>query len=112
MAHRIAFITGASRGIGRACAFALSSAGAKVVLAARQVEVLEAVATEIRAAGGDAYVVGIDLASQDSIKEAFSKASKEFGRIDILIINPFKTNAPRTNSPPMKTIKKSRFFTS
>lgn len=87
MAHRIAFITGASRGIGRACAFALSSAGAKVVLAARQVEVLEAVATEIRAAGGDAYVVGIDLASQDSIKEAFSKASKEFGRIDILINN-------------------------
>lgn len=87
MANRIAFITGASRGIGRACAIALSAAGAKVVLGARQLGKLEEVATEIRAAGGEAFVVSIDLASQDSIKEAFSKASKEFGRIDILINN-------------------------
>jgi len=87
MANRIAFITGASRGIGRACAIALSAAGAKVVLAARQLDKLEEVATGIRAAGGETFVVPIDLASQDSIKEAFSKASKEFGRIDILINN-------------------------
>jgi 3-oxoacyl-[acyl-carrier protein] reductase len=87
MANRIAFITGASRGIGRACAVALSAAGAKVILAARQLDKLEEVAAEVRAAGGEAYVVPIDLASQDSIKEAFSKASKEFGRIDILINN-------------------------
>jgi 3-oxoacyl-[acyl-carrier protein] reductase len=87
MANRIAFITGASRGIGRACAIALSAGGAKVVLAARQLDKLEEVATQIRAAGGEAFVVPIDLASQDSIKEAFSKASKEFGRIDILINN-------------------------
>jgi 3-oxoacyl-[acyl-carrier protein] reductase len=87
MANRIAFITGASRGIGRACAIALSAAGAKVVLAARQLDKLEEVAAEVRAAAGEAYVVPIDLASQDSIKAAFSKASKEFGRIDILINN-------------------------
>jgi len=87
MANRIAFVTGASRGIGRACALALSAAGAKVVLAARQLEKLEAVAAEIRAAGGEAFVVPIDLASHESIKEAFAKASKEFGRIDILINN-------------------------
>jgi 3-oxoacyl-[acyl-carrier protein] reductase len=87
MASRIAFVTGASRGIGRACAVALSAGGAKVVLAARQLEKLEQVAAEIRAAGGEAFVVPIDLASQDSIKEAFLKASKEFGRIDILINN-------------------------
>ena len=87
MAIRIAFITGASRGIGRACALALSAGGAKVVLAARHLEKLEEVAAEIRARGAEAYVVGIDLASQDSIKEAFSKTSKEFGRIDILINN-------------------------
>jgi 3-oxoacyl-[acyl-carrier protein] reductase len=87
MANRIAFITGASRGIGRACAIALSAAGAKVVVAARQLDKLEEVAAEIRAAGGEAFVVPIDLASQDSIKEAFSKASKEFGRVDILINN-------------------------
>jgi 3-oxoacyl-[acyl-carrier protein] reductase len=87
MANRIALITGASRGIGRACALALSAAGAKVVLAARQLEKLEAVAAEIRAAGGEAFVVPIDLASHESIKEAFAKASKDFGRIDILINN-------------------------
>jgi 3-oxoacyl-[acyl-carrier protein] reductase len=87
MANRIAFITGASRGIGRACAIALSAGGAKVVLAARQLDKLEEVAAAIRAGGGEAFVVPIDLASQDSIKEAFSKASKEFGRVDILINN-------------------------
>lgn len=87
MANRIAFITGASRGIGRACALGLSASGAKVVLAARQVEKLDEVAAEVRTAGGEAFVAAIDLASQDSIKEAFSKASKEFGRVDILINN-------------------------
>jgi len=87
MANRIAFVTGASRGIGRACALALSAGGAKVVLAARQLDRLEQVAAEIRTAGSEVFVVPIDLASQDSIKEAFSKASKEFGRVDILINN-------------------------
>lgn len=87
MNQRIAFITGASRGIGKACAIALSAAGSKVVLAARQLDKLDQVAAEIRLAGGEAFVVPIDLSSPDSIKEAFSKASKDFGRIDILVNN-------------------------
>jgi 3-oxoacyl-[acyl-carrier protein] reductase len=87
MSTRIAFITGASRGIGRACAIALSSSGAKVILAARQLDKLEQVAAEIRLANGEACVVPIDLSSPDSIKEAFSKAAKDFGRIDILVNN-------------------------
>ena len=87
MNKRIAFITGASRGIGRACATTLAAAGARVVLAARQVEKLEQVAAEIRGASGDAFVVPIDLSSPESIRSAFSKAGKEFGRIDILVNN-------------------------
>jgi 3-oxoacyl-[acyl-carrier protein] reductase len=87
MTNRTAFVTGASRGIGRACAMALSAGGAKVVVASRQLEKLEEVAAEIRGAGGEAFVVRIDLSSQESIKEAFAKASKEFGRIEILVNN-------------------------
>jgi 3-oxoacyl-[acyl-carrier protein] reductase len=80
-------ITGASRGIGRACALELAKAGAKVALAARQLDKLEAVAAEIRATGGDAFVVALDLSVQASIKEAFAAVAKEFGRIDILVNN-------------------------
>jgi len=85
--NRIALVTGASRGIGRACALEMAKAGNKVALAARQLEKLEEVAAEVRDAGGEAFVVALDLASHDSIKEAFSKVAKEFGRIDILINN-------------------------
>ncbi len=84
---RIAMVTGASRGIGRACALELAKAGVKVALAARQVEKLETVAGEIRAAGGEAFVVAIDLGEHASIKEAIGKVAKEFGRIDILVNN-------------------------
>ena len=87
MNNRIAFVTGASRGIGRACAIALAAAGARVVLAARQVEKLNEVAGEIRAASGDPFVVPLDLGSPDSIRSAFAKAAKDFGRIDILVNN-------------------------
>jgi 3-oxoacyl-[acyl-carrier protein] reductase len=85
--NRIALVTGASRGIGRACALELAKWGAKVALAARQVEKLEEVATEIRAGGGEAFVVALDLASQESIKAAIGTVAKEFGRIDILVNN-------------------------
>src|SRR3977135_2523226 len=84
MTNRTAFVTGASRGIGRACALALSQAGARVILAARDKARLEEVATEIRASKGEAFVVEIDLTSADSIKSAFA-AAKDFGRVDILV---------------------------
>jgi len=87
MAQRIAFVTGASRGIGRACATQLAAAGHRVVLAARNRTALEEVATEIRAAGGECHVVEIDLASQDSIKEAFASSAKDFGPATILVNN-------------------------
>ncbi|WP_321474474.1 3-oxoacyl-[acyl-carrier-protein] reductase [uncultured Paludibaculum sp.] len=87
MSSRIAFVTGASRGIGRACALSLASAGHKVVLAARDLQKLEAVKEEIAAAGGAATVVALDLASEDSIKAAFAQAAQEAGPITILVNN-------------------------
>ena len=87
MESRTAFISGASRGIGRACALALSQAGHRVVLAARSFASLNPVADEVRALGHDAFVVEMDLTSPDSIKTAFGSASKDFGRIDILVNN-------------------------
>jgi len=79
MTIRTAFVTGASRGIGLACARALAEAGARVVLAARDTAKLEAASKEIP---GSSWVE-LDLASPDSIKAAFAKA----GRVDILVNN-------------------------
>jgi 3-oxoacyl-[acyl-carrier protein] reductase len=87
MTNKTAFVTGASRGIGRACALALSKAGARVAVAARDLGKLEEVAAEIRGGGGEAFVVAIDITSVDSIKEAIATAAKDFGRIDILVNN-------------------------
>jgi 3-oxoacyl-[acyl-carrier protein] reductase len=87
MNRRTALVTGASRGIGRACALALAGVGNRVVLAARSPVKLEEVAAEIRGAGGEAFVVEMDLSSHESIKGAMEKAAKEFGRIDILVNN-------------------------
>ncbi|MBK7927363.1 MAG: 3-oxoacyl-[acyl-carrier-protein] reductase [Bryobacterales bacterium] len=86
MTNRTAFVTGASRGIGRACALELARSGARVVVAARQREKLEEVAAEIRALGAEAFVVEIDLASPASIVQAFA-AAKEFGPVHILVNN-------------------------
>jgi len=79
MTNRTAFVTGASRGIGRACAKALGEAGARVILAARDTAKLEEVAYEIPGA----MCIAIDLASAESISEAFAKA----GNVDILVNN-------------------------
>jgi 3-oxoacyl-[acyl-carrier protein] reductase len=79
MTNRTALVTGASRGIGLACAKALAGAGAKVVLAARDRAKLEAVSSEIP----DSTFIELDLASADSIKAAFAQA----GKIDILVNN-------------------------
>ena len=84
---KTAFITGASRGIGRACALALANQGYRVVVAARDKAKLDELVAELQAQGKEAFAVTIDLSSGDSIKEAFSTAAKEFGRIDVLVNN-------------------------
>jgi len=87
MTNRTAFITGASRGIGRACAIALSDAGARVAVAARNVDQLEELAAQLRGQQREAFPIAIDMTSADSIKEALAKTSKDFGVISILVNN-------------------------
>ncbi len=87
LSGRVAFITGASGGLGAQFARVLSSAGAAVVLASRRIEKLKELRAEIEGAGGDAHVVELDVTDHGSIKSAVAHAETEVGSIDILINN-------------------------
>ena len=84
---RVALVTGASQGIGRACALVLAQRGATVALAARSEDKLNAVAQEISGAGGKTGVFKIDVGSEDEIKAGVKAAIAQFGKVDILINN-------------------------
>jgi len=84
---RIALVTGASQGIGRACALELARAGATVVLAARnEIKLAEAV-EEIQGAGGEAAAIPLDLASEESIKSMAKAVIEGYGKVEILVNN-------------------------
>jgi 3-oxoacyl-[acyl-carrier protein] reductase len=87
MTNRTAFVTGASRGIGRTVALRLAAAGARIVVASNERENNDLVVAEIAAAGGQAFPLYLDLTSQESIKESVAAALKEAGHIDILVNN-------------------------
>ena len=87
LSGRIAFITGASRGIGRAIAVKLAAHGATVVVASRNLEGCEAVAAEIRAAGGEASAFACHLGEPDQISETLREIDRRHGRLDILVNN-------------------------
>ncbi|MFY9752693.1 MAG: 3-oxoacyl-[acyl-carrier-protein] reductase [Candidatus Acidiferrales bacterium] len=84
---KVALVTGASQGIGRATALALMVAGAKVAVAARNAEKLSALAAEITAAGGEALAVTMDVADATQIKAGFQEILGKFGKLDILVNN-------------------------
>ncbi len=87
LSGRVAFVTGASSGLGAQFARTLSRAGAGVVLAARRVERLKTLRAELEAEGGDAHVVELDVTDRDSISSAVAHAETEMGTIDILVNN-------------------------
>jgi NAD(P)-dependent dehydrogenase (short-subunit alcohol dehydrogenase family) len=84
---RIALVTGASRGLGRAAALALAGAGAHVVAVARSVGSLEDLDDEIRAAGGSATLLPLDLRKADKVDQVGPVIFQRFDRLDILIAN-------------------------
>ena len=84
---KAALVTGASSGFGRHFAHVLSSAGAKVALAARRLDVLQELEAEIRAGGGEAVAVAIDVTDRASVAKAFADAEAALGPITILVNN-------------------------
>jgi 3-oxoacyl-[acyl-carrier protein] reductase len=85
--EKVALVTGASQGIGRDTALALSEAGAKVAVAARNEEKLARLVNDIVAAGGEAFAVKMDVAEAEQVKAGFKQVVEKFGRLDILVNN-------------------------
>jgi len=87
LAGRVALVTGASQGIGRACALKLAQAGATVAVAARNHEKLAELSTHIITAGGTAGAFALDVSDEEQIKATIKSVIAQFGKIDILINN-------------------------
>ena len=87
MFNRVAFVTGASRGIGRSIALTLCRAGFDIVVASPEIENNETVAEEIRACSGEAMTLNLDVSSAESVKEGFAKVLTDKTRIDVLVNN-------------------------
>jgi 3-oxoacyl-[acyl-carrier protein] reductase len=87
LSGRVAFVTGASQGIGRACALKFATEGAAVAVAARNQEKLNELVNEIAASGGRAAAFALDVTDEDQVKAAIKAAGAQFGKIDILVNN-------------------------
>lgn len=106
---RTLFITGGSRGIGRAIALRAARDGANIVIAAKSAEphpklpgTIFTVAEEIKAAGGNALPLQVDVRDENQIREAMAKAAEHFGGIDILINNAGAINLAGVENTPSK----------
>lgn len=84
---KVVLVTGASSGLGAHFAQVVSGAGAKVVIAARRVERLQALAEQLRAQGGEVIAVALDVTSRASVEAAFDLAQQKFGVVDVVINN-------------------------
>ena len=92
---KVAIVTGASNGIGRAIAEMYAAEGAKTVLVARRAEVLEEVAKGIRAKGGECLPAPTDVTKEDAVIALFDKTVKTYGRVDVVVNNAgVATNKP------------------
>jgi 3-oxoacyl-[acyl-carrier protein] reductase len=87
LAGRVALVTGASRGIGRACAVKLASEGVTVAVAARNQQKLDELVGEIKVSGGNAIAFSLDVSDEEKIKSTFKAALGQFSKIDILVNN-------------------------
>jgi NAD(P)-dependent dehydrogenase (short-subunit alcohol dehydrogenase family) len=101
---QVALVTGASSGLGLRFARVLAASGAKVAIAARRVERLEALAREIKDAGGEALPVSLDVTDADQLVAAVEAAEKAFGTVTILVNNAGIPDAQRAHKMPLELI--------
>jgi NAD(P)-dependent dehydrogenase (short-subunit alcohol dehydrogenase family) len=87
LADKVVLVTGASRGIGRACALACAGSGANVILGVRNLPAAATLANEIKALGRRVLPVEMDLGDLNGVRAAIASAHKHFGRIDVLVNN-------------------------
>ncbi len=95
LAGKVAIVTGASRGIGRAISIALAQEAATIVLAARASDKLQEAAEKVTQAGGKAHIAVTELTDEESIKGLVKDTEAEFGRLDVLVNNAGITHSAR-----------------
>ncbi len=98
---KVALVSGSTRGIGRSIAEMFAREGARVVVTGRTVDRGEKVVGNIRAAGGEAIFVELDVTSEDSVRHAMDAAVDAFGRLDTLVNNAAPTDAVSTSVKPL-----------
>lgn len=109
LAEQVVFITGASRGIGRAIALAAAKAGAHIVVAAKTTEphpklpgTIHTVADEVRALGREALPLQLDVRDEIAVQDAFAAVDKKFGRLDALVNNAGAISLTNVENTPVK----------
>lgn len=109
LADQVVFITGASRGIGRAIALAAARAGANIVIAAKTAEphpklpgTIHTVADEVRALGREALPLQLDVREEMAVQDAFAAVEKKFGRLDALVNNAGAISLTNVENTPVK----------
>lgn len=103
---RVVVITGASSGIGEACALAFVAKGAKVVLAARRAQRLETLVDRLGAAGGEALAVATDVTNEGAVAILFEQAKARFGQVDVLINNAGIADSTPAEDTPLDLWRK------
>ena len=103
---RVAVVTGASSGIGEACAVAFAAKGAKVVLAARRAERLASLVDRIERAGGEALAVATDVTDEAAVDNLFAQAVERFGTVDVLINNAGIADSTPVDEMALETWRK------
>lgn len=104
---RIALVTGASSGLGDGFARVLAAAGAKVVLAARRLDKLEALAAGLAEQGAEAFPVAMDVTDEASVVAAFDAAEKHFGVVDTVVCNAGLGHGARSTDAPVDKLRQT-----